>query len=108
MRVTGKPVGLLVWAGRHAWVMSGFRASADPLATDDFAVTHATILDPLYPRHSTRWGRSPSPGEALSVKALANYFVPRRKTTFSGPLSGKYVIVMPLSESLSEVTARLS
>src|SRR6185503_18109988 len=26
MRQTGKPVGLLMWRGRHAWVMSGFRA----------------------------------------------------------------------------------
>ena len=30
IRTTGKPVGLLVWAGRHAWVMSGFEATADP------------------------------------------------------------------------------
>ncbi len=27
---SGKPVGLLVWGGRHAWVMSGFQATADP------------------------------------------------------------------------------
>ena len=108
IRVTGKPIGLLVWAGRHAWVMSGFRATADPLATDGFTVTHATILDPLYPRHSTTWGRSPSPGESVSVKALANYFVPRRKTTFSGALTGKYVIVMPLPEPRGESVLRLS
>ena len=33
IRETGKPVGLLVWAGRHAWVMSGFEATADPRRT---------------------------------------------------------------------------
>ena len=26
-----KPVGLLVWQGRHAWVMSGFEATGDPV-----------------------------------------------------------------------------
>ena len=31
MRRTGRPVGLLVWRGRHAWVMSGFKATGDPL-----------------------------------------------------------------------------
>ena len=28
MRKTGKPVGLVVWRGAHAWVMSGFTATA--------------------------------------------------------------------------------
>ena len=108
MRVTGKPVGLLVWAGRHAWVMSGYRATADPLKTDDFDVTHVTILDPLYPRHSTTWGRSPAPGESLSLERLGRYFVPRRKTTFTGALSGKFVIVMPLSPRVTEAQLRIA
>ena len=30
MESTGRPVGLLVWRGRHAWVMSGFKATKDP------------------------------------------------------------------------------
>ena len=66
---TGKPVGLLVWRGRHAWVMSGFRATADPLATDDFDVTAAIVMDPLYPHGSTVWGPSPKPREALSAES---------------------------------------
>jgi len=53
MRRTGRPVGLLVWGGRHAWVMSGFRATADPAVTDDFRVTGAIVLDPLFPLRST-------------------------------------------------------
>ena len=39
MRKTGKPVGLVVWRGAHAWVMSGFTATADPAVTRDFTVT---------------------------------------------------------------------
>ena len=31
MQATGRPVGLLMWHGRHAWVMSGFTATRDPV-----------------------------------------------------------------------------
>jgi hypothetical protein len=106
IRETGKPVGLLVWAGRHAWVMSGFQATADPGRTADFRVTRAIVLDPLYPHGSSRWGASPGPRESISVAALGKQFVPRRKGTWAGAplganggslsaLAGKWVIVMP-------------
>jgi hypothetical protein len=96
---TGRPVGLLVWRGRHAWVMSGFVATADPRVTDDFKVTRAIVHDPLYPHGNTIWGRSPSPGEAITVSTLGRQFVPRRLTNRVGglpsTLGGKYVLVLP-------------
>jgi hypothetical protein len=106
IRETGRPVGLLVWAGRHAWVMSGFHATADPRRTTDYRVTKAVVLDPLYPYGSSKWGRSPRPREAISISTLAEQFVPRRRGTWVGApigaagqtlqaLGGKYVIVMP-------------
>ena len=98
MRRTGRPVGLLVWRGRHAWVMSGFHATGDPLLAGS-RVTEALIEDPLHPYGgSSTWGRSPSPGEALTVKEVGRQFV-RRRTGFSiwstPDLSGKYVLVLP-------------
>jgi hypothetical protein len=106
IRTTGKPVGLLVRGGRHAWVMSGFEATADPLLTYGYRLTAAIVLDPLYPYGSRQWGRSPRPGEALTVATLGRQFVPRRKGTWPGApiglmgatpnaLAGKYVIVVP-------------
>ena len=106
IRDTGRPVGLLVWSGRHAWVMSGFEATADPRQSGDYRVTKAIVLDPLYPYGSSQWGRSPRPREALSIARLATQFVPRRRGTWAGApsgaagqtmraLAGKYVIVMP-------------
>ncbi len=95
IRVTGRPVGLLMWHGRHAWVMSGFRASADPLATDTFTVMRVTVLDPLYPRASPTWGASPAPGTELSLAALGRDFV-RRGLGWDGVLAGPYVIVQPV------------
>jgi hypothetical protein len=91
---TGKPVGLLVWRGRHAWVMSGFLATADPLETDDFAVTHVDVLDPLYPRSSSAWGKSPPPGSRISLATLGEQFVQRRFRP-GNALNGQWVIVMP-------------
>ena len=105
IRETGKPVGLLVWRGRHAWVMSGFHATADPLTTDAYEVTAAIVLDPLYPHGSSVWGPSPAPREALTVKEVGRQFVPRRQGSFAGgstvgsavmsALAGKYVLVLP-------------
>ena len=59
---TGAPVILLSWYGAHTWVMTGFRANADPSVFDDAKITGAYILDPWYPRVSTLWGRSDGPG----------------------------------------------
>ena len=102
---TGAPVGLLVWRGRHAWVMSGFQ-STKPLDQGG-KVTSVTIYDPLYPFGDDFWGPSPRPGVPISVKALGRQFVPRRtnnnnRNRFTTSLqqayptlSGKYVLVLP-------------
>jgi hypothetical protein len=101
IRTTQRPVGLLVWRGRHAWVMSGFQATGDPLKTNNFKVTHAYVLDPLYPGGSPTWGRSPRPGTRLTVATLGEDFVKRRSgssaNAWSSPsLAGKWVLVLPV------------
>jgi hypothetical protein len=110
---TGKPVGLLVWRGRHAWVMSGFTATADPTATDRFTVTRAIIHDPLYPHGSSVWGPSPRPGQALTIEALGKQYRPRRNRTFTygtagivpSNLGGKYVLVLPYQTDFEALAA---
>jgi hypothetical protein len=100
IRATGKPVGLLMWRGRHAWVMSGFRATADPRLTNDFTVTAVIVEDPLYP-HGSSWGPSPAPGQVISVAALGRQFVRRRVHSpwnfqpWAANLAGRYVMVLP-------------
>jgi hypothetical protein len=94
MRITRRPVGLLMWRGRHAWVMSGFRATADPLLPRS-RVTSVIVEDPLYPRDSPTWGPSPAPGARLTLAQLGRQFVPRRQSTRSPQLSGKYVVLIP-------------
>jgi hypothetical protein len=94
MRETGRPVGLLMWRGRHAWVMSGFRATGDPRSSGT-RVTAAIVEDPLYPHASRVWGPSPAPGTTLTVKQLGRQFVRRRGFGNFPELTGKYVLVLP-------------
>jgi hypothetical protein len=103
IRLHRKPVGLLVWQGRHAWVMSGFEATGDPV-DGTFRVTRAYILDPLYPHGSDEWGPSPKPGTLIPVSRVGEQFVRRRSLASGSPwnrlpgmarLAGKYVLVVP-------------
>ncbi len=97
IRVTGKPVGLLMWRGAHAWVMSGFEATADPAWTDDFTVTHVRVSDPWYPRTSSIWGRARDPDARIAVADLApSYLRWHRPTVRYAELDGRFVLVIPV------------
>lgn len=101
-----RPVGLLVWRGRHAWVMSGFEATGDPLLADTWRVTRAYILDPLYPHGSSEWGPSPVPGTAIPAAAVGKQFVRRNSNRSSSwnavpgssRFAGKWVLVIPTGQ----------
>jgi hypothetical protein len=113
IRMTGRPVGLLVWRGRHAWVMSGFRATADPAVTDRFEVTAAYVLDPLYPNGSQTWGPSPRPGRATPVDQVGRQYVARRSGSapsrwLTSNLAGKWVLVLPVTQATSRIALRVS
>jgi hypothetical protein len=77
IRETKRPVGLVMWHGRHAWVMSGFESIGDPRIHDDITVTGVRVLDPLYPNGSAAWGRSPRPNALIKPSTLAKQFVVR-------------------------------
>lgn len=73
LRLTGHPVGLLVSKGSHAWVMSGFRATADPALTNDFSVTAVYIEGPLFPKQQA-YGYDMAPDTRLSITRLRTFF----------------------------------
>jgi hypothetical protein len=98
LRTTGRPVGLLVWRGAHAWVMSGFEATGDPARTNDFTVTRIRITDPWYPRASTAWGRARAPDTRIGRTVLAkNYVAWRRPRARYAELDGRFVLVLPVA-----------
>jgi hypothetical protein len=98
MRLTGRPAGLLVWGGKHAWVMSGFRATRDPAVTDDFLVTHVRIEDPWAGRVSRTWGAGLEPHALVAVEDLDADYV--RYASVYRPQYGRrgmYVVVAPVA-----------
>jgi hypothetical protein len=96
LRLTGRPVGLLVWRGYHAWVMSGFTSIGDPAKTDHFTVTGVYVEDPWYPRVSRTYGRGQAPDTLLSMRALSRFFLPYDQHGEGGlDKDGRYVVVVP-------------
>jgi hypothetical protein len=98
IRATDRPVGLVMWRGRHAWMMSGFEASADPAKADDFDVTGIRVQDPLYPNGSSVWGPSPRPNSLVSPATLGEQFVVRdvtRSRVNLGVPTG-YLMIVPV------------
>jgi hypothetical protein len=96
---TGRPVGLVMWRGRHAWVMSGFESMGDPAIHPDFSVTGVRVLDPLFPHGSGTWGPSPQPNALLSPAELAAQFVIREPRRWSSDLPAGFLLVLPTAEA---------
>ena len=96
LSTTHEPVVLMAWYGAHTWVMSGYRASADPTIFHDATISGAYILDPWYPRVSTIWGRSAAPGVFHSMANLAVNVLPwRRPEGYYPSRDGKFIAVVP-------------
>jgi hypothetical protein len=90
LRLTGKPVVLIVAAGRHAWVLTGFTTTADPARTTDFQVVSLRIVGPLYGRQSINAYDSP-PDTSISYAALRRFLLPYRFPFAVTPWTGRYL-----------------
>ena len=96
IRETKRPVGLVMWRGRHAWVMSGFESIGDPRIHDEVKVTGIRVLDPLYPYGSGKWGPSPRPNALVSPATLARQFVIRDRGRANLGVPPGYLLVLPV------------
>lgn len=97
MRQTGKPVGMIVWGrnGGHAWVMTGFKSTADPRLTSSYTVTSVQAMGPLWP-YGTIGGKSfdPGPREWVAYSELKNKFT--EYVQRSAPAwNGRWLTVLP-------------
>jgi hypothetical protein len=79
IQATGAPVILLAWRGAHTWVMTGFRADADPTIFGDAHIDGAYVLDPWYPRISTIWGPSDPAGTFQDEAEMKRNFLQWRR-----------------------------
>ena len=96
---TGRPVGLVMWRGRHVWVMSGFASLGDPKQFPKFSVTGIRVQDPLYPYGDQQWGPSPAPNALLTPEQLATQFVVREPRRWSSNLPTGYMLVLPVAKA---------
>jgi hypothetical protein len=98
LALTRRPVGLLMWRGAHAWVMSGFDATANPATSEAFAVTSIRVVDPWYPRTSSLWGAGQRPDTVIPVARLGADFLPwRRPAVRYVEKDGQFVLVLPVA-----------
>jgi hypothetical protein len=95
---TGKPVVLLPWWGAHTWVMTGYRADADPTTFNNARITGTYILDPWYPRVSSIWGPSDQPGNFEDMDEMKRNFIGWSRPEGAYPdRDGKFVVLIPTS-----------
>ncbi len=95
-RLTGKPVGLLVARGGHAWVMTGFKATRDPALTGDYTLTSIRTMGPLWPMQRYRNGYFDAPPGAWFTMGTVSAFYGRYRDDMGRtPWDGKYVIISP-------------
>ena len=106
MRKTRSPVGLLVHFGRHAWVMTGFEATADPNVTNDYEVTAAEVVGPLWPDGRLNGQKfDPGPRTWMDVRTLSRkfdrYVVPGHGLWFDN-----FVTIVPRASDTSHLEGR--
>ncbi len=96
LEATRSPVILLAWRGAHTWVMTGFRADADPAQFRDATVEGAYVLDPWYPWVSTIWGPSDPPGTFQDAAEMErNYLRWKRPEGHYPERDGLFISVVP-------------
>jgi hypothetical protein len=96
IETTSSPVILLAWRGAHTWVMTGFRADADPRLFRDAIVEGAYVLDPWYPWISSIWGPSDPPGTFQDGPEMErNYLRWKRPEGRYAERDGLFISVVP-------------
>jgi hypothetical protein len=96
IEATDSPVILLAWRGAHTWVMTGFRADADPVVFPGATIDGAYIVDPWYPRVSSIWGPSDPPGTFQDDAEMVRNYLPWKRPEGHYPArDGRFIAVIP-------------
>jgi len=101
LRRTNLPVGITVAHGTHAWVLTGFSATADPAATTRFTVTSVRVVGPLWGLQSTSYGYDMRPDTTLSPKQLAGFFTPWHYGKVRMAWEGDWVSIQPFVDRVA-------
>ena len=95
LRLTNLPVAITVSHGNHAWILTGFRATADPAKTAAFKVTSVRVVGPLYGLQS-RNGYDMPPNTRLTPAQFKRFFTPWKYKPKRMIWDGRYVSIQPI------------
>jgi hypothetical protein len=101
LRRTRLPVGITVAHGNHAWLLTGFTATADPAATGRFTVTSVRVVGPLWGLQSTSYGYDMRPDTKLTPAQLKTFFTPWHYAGVRMAWEGDWVSIQPVGSSAS-------
>jgi len=76
LRKTNLPVAITVSHGTHAWILTGFTATADPAITTHFSVTSVRVVGSLWGLKSRTYGYDMRPDTKLTPSQLKGFFTP--------------------------------
>lgn len=96
LRRTNLPVGIAVARGNHAWVLTGFTATADPATTNDFKVRSVRVSGPLWGRQNRSFGYDMRPNTKLTRKQLKRFFTAWHYAPIRMAWEGRWVSVQPI------------
>jgi hypothetical protein len=96
LRRTNLPVGITVSHGNHAWVLTGFTATADPALTTRFTVTSVRVVGPLYGLQSRSYGYDMRPDRKLTAAQLKGFFTPWHYAGVRMAWEGRWVSIQPI------------
>ncbi len=99
LRRTNRPVGLFVAHGDHAWLLTGFTATADPAVTSAFTVTSVRVVGPLYGLQSRTYGYDMPPDTRLTPAQLAGFVTPWHYARIRMIWEGHYISIQPVASS---------
>jgi hypothetical protein len=96
LRLTNLPVAIAVAHGNHAWVLTGFTATADPAASSRFRVTSVRVTGPLWGLQSRSYGYDMRPDTKLTRKQFKRFFTPWHYPRIRMVWEGRWVSVQPV------------
>ena len=96
LRKTNLPVAITVSHGNHAWVLTGFTATADPAKTSRFTVTSVRVTGPLWGLQNRSYGYDMRPDRKLTPSQLRGFFTPWHYGRVRMAWEGRWVSVQPI------------
>ena len=96
LRKTNLPVAIAVGRGAHAWVLTGFTATADPARTDRFRVTSVRVSGPLWGIQNSSFGYDMRPDTRLTRGQLRRFFTPWHYARIPMVWEGRLLSIQPV------------